>query len=112
MSWDVGYDDRWQRWVGYGVPAWCDHPGCYEKIHRGLAYICGGDIYGGDEGCGLFFCYKHLFFSDRSRHQLCERCCVGEKPFNPSLDTDEWVEHQMTDPSWAEWRAEQLDKHP
>jgi len=28
MSWSLGYDERWQRDVGYGVPAFCDAPGC------------------------------------------------------------------------------------
>jgi hypothetical protein len=106
MGWSVGYDDRWKRWIGYGVPAWCDHPGCYEEINRGLAYVCGGEPYGGDDGCGLYFCDKHLFFSNHSEHQLCGRCEARKKPFIPSKDADEWTEHQMTDESWADWRKE------
>lgn len=62
MGYEIGYDDNWQRDIGYGVPAECDHPGCHAKIDRGLSYICGGDIGGGELGCGLFFCYDHLCF--------------------------------------------------
>lgn len=59
MSWAIGYDDHWHRDVGYGVPATCDHPGCQKLIDRGLAYVCGGQPYGGDDGCDLFFCEDH-----------------------------------------------------
>lgn len=27
MGWSIGYDDKWFRDIGYGVPAYCDHPG-------------------------------------------------------------------------------------
>jgi hypothetical protein len=46
MSWAIGYDGRWKRDIGYGVPAYCDHPGCNEEIDRGLAHVCGGEPYG------------------------------------------------------------------
>lgn len=118
MGWQVGYDDNWRRWVGYGVPAICDHPGCGADIDRGLAHVCGDDVYGGEHGCGLFFCGDHF-----SRHHglldmpanLCERCVAGHKanddhasfePFDPTPDTREWVDWMLTDESWAEWRAE------
>ena len=38
MSWAVGYDSKWQRDIGYGVPSICDHPKCNKEIHRGLSY--------------------------------------------------------------------------
>jgi len=109
MSWAVGYNNHWKRWIGYGVPSYCDHPGCYKKIDRGLSHICGG-LYYEEHGCGLVFCSDHLvevrqdgddYFS------VCERCRDGKKPYKPSPDTEEWIEHQQTDESWAEWRAEQ-----
>jgi hypothetical protein len=56
MSWAVGFDSNWKRDIGYGVPATCDRPGCGTGIDRGLAYVCGGQPYGGEEGCGLYFC--------------------------------------------------------
>jgi len=103
MSWAVGFDTHWNRWVGYGVPAWCDHPGCYEEIDRGLANVCCGEqMYGGEDGCDLYFCEKHHGWEDGK----CDRCRKDLPPFKPSLDTDEWIEHMMTDPSWAEWRAD------
>jgi hypothetical protein len=106
MSWSIGYDPNWKRDVGYGVPAICDHPHCGAEIDRGLAHVCGGDVYSGRRGCGLFFCGKHLFMSTT---QLCERC-VGKRrkrPFTPTPDTLEWLYHKMTDPSWRKWRVEQ-----
>lgn len=62
------------RWAGYGVPAYCDHPECNEKIDRGLSHICGMVNTAGEErGCHLHFCEKHLRYSPRFG-QLCERC--------------------------------------
>ena len=55
MGWSLGYDSNWNRDIGYGVPAYCDHPYCNEEIDRGLSYVCGDALYGGDRGCGLFF---------------------------------------------------------
>jgi hypothetical protein len=66
MGWEIGYDHTWDRDIGYGVPAECDHPDCKEQIDRGLAYICGGEPYGGELGCGLFFCAAHLFYAEKS----------------------------------------------
>lgn len=101
MGWQVGFDSGWDRWVGYGVPALCDHPGCNEKIDRGLSYVCGGKPYGGDRGCGLYFCDRHLSITN-----LCFQCTHDEEPFEPKPDLDEWVQWQLTDDSWAEWRKE------
>ena len=45
--------------VGYSVSALCDHEGCTNTIHRGLAYACGGD-HGEDEvSCAGYFCDDH-----------------------------------------------------
>ena len=101
MSWAVGYDSKWKRDIGYGVPAKCDHPGCDAEIDRGLGYVCGDDVYGGVDGCGLFFCGKHLF------PMLCERCMKEEEPFEPTPDVQRWIEWKATDPSWEDWRNEQ-----
>lgn len=103
MSWAIGYDGHWKRDVGYGVPAYCDHPNCGVEIDRGLAHVCGGQPYGGDHGCGLYFCEKHLH-GDR---QQCACCDHGLDPFVPTPDHPDWVKHKATDPSWAEWREEQ-----
>lgn len=100
MSWALGWDDRWGRWIGYGVPAHCDHPQCSDVIDRGLSYVCGGEPYGGEDGCGLYFCAEHRDVDDQ-----CERCEAGAKPFEPKREHPEWVRHVTTDPSWQEWRA-------
>lgn len=114
MGWAVGFDTRWNRDIGYGVPATCDFPECGADIDRGLSYVCGSDPYGGDQGCGLFFCYDHLYSSESSnefgrRVRLCVRCDQDTDPFEPTPDVQEWIHHKQTDPSWHEWRMEQKE---
>ena len=106
MGWSLGYDDRWNRDIGYGVPSYCDFPGCDERIDRGLSHVCGGEPYGGDRGCGLYFCGKHLHSSLRLP-QLCDRCRPRiRKPFIPKPDHPEWIRFKLMDKSWAQWRKE------
>ena len=106
MSWAVGYDDHWKRDIGYGVPAQCDYPGCGKRIDRGLSYVCGGEPYGGEEGCGLFFCDEHL-----SGASQCERCYENRNVcFEPTDDVEEWLRHKLTDESWKQWRDENADE--
>lgn len=101
MSWSIGYDPKWKRDIGYGVPATCDHPGCGAAIDRGLAHVCRNEEpYGGEDGCGLYFCKAHLTLSG------CARCAAMEPPFTPTPDAAEWVDHKLSDPSWAEWRRQ------
>jgi hypothetical protein len=102
MSWSIGFDTGWDRDIGYGVPAYCDHPQCWAEIDRGLAYVCGDGPYGGDNGCGLFFCDHH-----RGHGSLCSRCRNRRPPYEAKEDHPRWIRHKETDPSWAEWRAEQ-----
>lgn len=107
MGWAVGWDAHWQRDVGYGVPSICDQPGCGAQIDRGLSYVCGSDPFGGEYGCGLYFCGQHLGANfDDKRGWLCERCADDEQPFDPTPDLDEWTDWKLTDESWAQWRAE------
>ncbi|WP_420994081.1 hypothetical protein ACKI2N_001805 [Cupriavidus sp. 30B13] len=105
MSWSIGYDNNWNRDIGYSVPAVCDHPGCSAEIHRGLSYVCGGEPYGGEHGCGLYFCAAHLWITAR-RPQRCERCSKHRKPFLAKPDCQEWIEWKLTDESWQRWREE------
>lgn len=106
MGWSLGYDNNWDRDIGYGVPAFCDHPECNEKIDRGLAHVCGGEPYGGEDGCGLYFCGSHLYFAQRGP-QRCEKCVGGHQTtFLAKPDHPEWIEWKLTDESWAQWRAE------
>lgn len=109
MGWSIGFDSNWNRDIGYGVPATCDHPGCGAKIDRGLAYVCGGEPYGGEHGCGLYFCGQHLYLS-RARQQ-CARCLENEDgngpgPFDPTPDVPEWTRWKLTHESWQQWRDE------
>lgn len=113
MSWSIGFDSDWKRDIGYGVPAYCDHPGCNAEIDRGLSYVCGGEPYGQPRGCGLYFCEKHLSFhgaridGEIKTVQLCERCAPKrKKPFPAKPDHPEWIQHKLTDPSWEQWREE------
>jgi hypothetical protein len=106
MGWQVGYDSTWRRDVGYGVPATCDQPACGVAIDRGLSYVCGGEPFGGEHGCGLYFCGEHLILGRRDWHFLCERCLAGEPPFEPTPDTAEWLDWKLTDESWAQWRRQ------
>lgn len=109
MSWAVGYDTNWQRDIGYGVPAICDRPKCGGNIDRGLSYVCGGQPYGGERGCGLYFCDRHLTGTKKDgdrRVQVCGRCAKGRPPYEPAPDTAEWAEWKLTDESWAPWRLE------
>lgn len=111
MGWSLGYDGAWQRFIGYGVPAYCDHPGCEETIDRGLAYVCcEQQPYGGDEGCGLYFCAVH-----RTWNGKCARCAPLDdvetappdwEPFAPKPEHPEWLQHLLNDESWAQWRGE------
>ncbi len=109
MGWSIGYDSNWKRDIGYGVPAFCDYPGCNKEIDRGLGYVCGGEPYGGDQGCGLYFCGKHLNLSMK-HPPLCERCVENKEPFKPTKDHPDWIRHKMTDDSWKKWRDENSKK--
>lgn len=108
MSWSIGYDENWKRDIGHGVPAYCDHPECKAEIDRGLGYVCGGDLYGGEHGCGLYFCGNHLWHGTKA--VVCARCLKGKEPFTPTPDHPTWTQHKMTDPSWQKWREEERSR--
>ncbi len=116
MGWSIGHDsNHGGREIGYGVVAFCDHPGCGAEIDRGLGHVCGAEPYGGEKGCGLYFCGEHQSGGD----QLCERCAANVEwldngdytfyPFQPTFDHPRWIAHKLTDPSWAQWREDQGD---
>lgn len=110
MGWSIGFDGRWQRDIGYGVIAYCDHPGCGKEIDRGLAYVCGGqEPYGGDCGCGLYFCAEHQYyhsFRNGDKGFYCKRCCTHNPPYKPSPEHPKWIKWKLEDKSWEEWRNE------
>ena len=102
MGWSIGYDSNWHRDIGYGVPAYCNSPDCNEKIDRGLAHVCGNEPYGGENGCGLYFCSKHQY----DHLQRCSRCHNYKKPYAAKPDHPEWVKHKLMDESWEQWRKD------
>ena len=108
MGWSIGFDSNWNRDIGYGVPATCDHPKCSKRIDRGLSYVCGSEPYGGEFGCGLFFCEEHFIYrtphSSNYAVQLCPRCYRYKPAYGAKPDCKEWIDFKMTDESWAEWR--------
>ena len=112
MGWSIGYDSIWNRDIGYGVPAYCDHPDCNEEINRGLGYVCGTHPYGGEHGCGLFFCGAHMHFSEEA--QLCEKCLAlfendpnaETNTFIPKPEHPTWLAWKLSDESWEDWRKE------
>jgi len=106
VGWSLGFDGNWNRDIGYGVPATCDFPGCNEKIDRGLAYVCGSEPYGGDRGCGLYFCEKHREYHPRLKVELCPRCGKSLSPYPAKQDHPEWINFKLIDKSWKEWRKE------
>lgn len=116
MGWSYGHDSRWGkcgRDIGYSVPAYCDHPSCGAVIDRGLVHVCGGEPYGGERGCGLYFCAAHLTptLCVRGASQLCDRCYPRiRKAFAPTLDHPTWIRHKLTDPSWGVWRKSNPDE--
>jgi len=108
MGWSIGYDNNWSRDIGYGVPAFCDYPGCNKKIDRGLSYVCGGNApYGGENGCGLYFCEEHMFyhsFRNGDSGRYCKRCIRHRAPYKPKPEHPDWIKWKLTDKSWEEWR--------
>lgn len=114
MGWSIGFDTNWNRDIGYGVPAYCDAPKCMAELDRGLSYVCGEDPYGGEKGCGLFFCEKHLYYHQyRNQNKeevvfnVCKRCDTYKLPYKKlSPEHPEWIEHKLTDESWEQWRKE------
>ena len=107
MSWAVGFDSHWNRDIGYGVPAYCDHPKCNAEIDRGLSYVCCEvQPYGGENGCGLFFCSDHKQSYTEKHGPMCKRCASSKPPYRRiKPDHPDWIEFKRTDPSWASWRS-------
>jgi hypothetical protein len=81
------------RECGYSVEATCDFPGCTEAIDRGLAFVCGGMHDGGENGCGGYFCDKHLTSGWRGENEeeysgpVCHKCCEAFEKATPAEAT-------------------------
>ena len=90
MGWGSGTTPS-GRLVGYAIEGVCDEPGCDTKIDHGLGYLC-GMMHGQDdeEGCGNYFCSKHLFYGGpNSMCELCLDAWVLEHPEDAEEDEDE-----------------------
>lgn len=89
MGWGNCGTDSNGRPIGYNFEATCDHPGCQEKIDRGLSYVC-GNMHGHDEvGCEEYFCSKHkrtFIDYDDDLTVICDSCAKLH------LDSGDWVE--------------------
>jgi hypothetical protein len=110
MGWEIGYDKNWDRFIGYGVTAFCDFPGCNKKINRGLGYVCGAEQpYGGENSCGLYFCSEHLIyhnFRNGCSGLFCPRCANYKMPYKLKPEHPEWINWVLKDKSWKKWREE------
>jgi len=113
MYWAIGYDEHWNRDIGYDVPGICDHPNCTKTINRGVDHVCGGEPYGGESYCGLYFCAEHLEINPDAEEQpvpMCAQCASGNEPFEPTPDTSEWITYKETSIYWAGWRTYHQNK--
>lgn len=127
MGYSVYFSAKNNRWQGYGVPAYCDHPNCQNVIDRGVGYIC-CDNPNHTASCGGFFCELHryqLVYEDQL-HEMSEEeinrlgidsreeqategdgiICCTHAPIE-TKEHHEWLNHVLTDESWAEWRKEE-----
>lgn len=122
------YENR-GRWAGYGVPAYCDYPGCKEEIDRGMSYACGGEPFS-EIGCDRYFCSKHTrsgaWNEDEEEwckheddceceyHDYCFSCLGLDKEYPlgypPAVEHPEWVFHLLNHHSWEEWRNNNPDE--
>lgn len=124
-----------ERDAGYGVIAYCDAKGCFNKIDRGMSYACCGAIHH-DNSCGGFFCADHELvpihesdFEDLEEDELEEDLASYGLDELPIFDEDgyawihakgehelelkthkEWADWVSTDESWAEWREKYPEK--
>ena len=87
----MGYQVYWSngRWQGYGVPAYCDYPGCKEEIDRGMGYSHTQDK---EEPASVFCCDNHT-------HENINSFEVERK------EHPDWLNHILTDDSWELWRS-------
>ncbi len=95
MGWRNCGKDSKGRNIGYAFPAKCDHKGCKEKIHRGLAYACGGMHGEEDFSCEKYFCGKHRnnhIKDDDGWLQVCEDCYKFAVENGWDEEKEEWRE--------------------
>lgn len=112
MGWNYAIDDsraEGDQEIGYSVSAKCDLADCEVDIDRGLAYVCGGDAYGGEYGCGKFFCLPHLgwysywtvYGEEHYSPQMCPAC--GAEWEKQGLTEDEYYD-KLEDALYSQYR--------
>ena len=138
MGYSCYYSVKNDRHQGYGVSAYCDHPGCYAQIDRGMGHAC-CDEPDSEVGCGGMYCSDHKHMSmmvgdlgDLSEKELRELGLDGPeypvvidsdgeiensheyvKCFHEPIESKEhpdWAKHVATDESWENWRTENSEK--
>lgn len=123
MGWSIGYSKKHNRFIGYGVPAPCDHPGCATLIDRGLGYVC-CDMPDHEKSCQAYFCEEHREnyvypdeIEDMNQDELsqlgldadedysdCDGPICCRHTFEPHKESIQMVEFILTDESWQKWR--------
>jgi hypothetical protein len=105
-----------KRFGGYGVPAYCEHPGCNKEIDRGMSYACGGEPFS-DLGCDRYFCEDHKHYHEfntgngyREGAEVCEQCAKRKEPFPYKPEYPTWIKHLLTDKSWKQWRQKNKEE--
>lgn len=106
------------------MTATCEHPGCNEKIDRGMSFACGGEPFS-EYGCDRYFCPAHLFYTQFNKEgevcsreddcqcvtvAVCKKCHEGKGDlFDYKPEHPEWVYHLLNHHSWERWRKENPD---
>lgn len=91
----MGYQVYWHngRWQGYGVPAYCDFPGCKIEIDRGMGFQHPDDAEHGSGVPEIFCCGEHMNTEiDLSTFEI-------ERKEHP-----DWLRHVLSHDSWDKWR--------
>lgn len=89
----MGYSVYWHngRWQGYGVPAYCDYPGCNKEIDRGMGYSHKKGMNPDDP----FLCSTHKY-----------KDLPDDFEIDYNKEHPEWINHLLKDDSWNLWRIE------
>lgn len=139
MGYSLYFSDKNNRFQGYNMHAYCDHPGCKNEIDRGMGYVCCGNQ-DHENSCGGFYCSEHselctLITEDEfegleddevqeqlEHYGLTEMPVFDEdgyfyhcqhQPIEKDKEHPDWLQHVLTDETWQEWREKEpeMAKH-
>lgn len=131
MGYGLYFSDKNNRFQGYNMHAYCDHPGCKNEIDRGMGYAC-CDNPEHTASCGGFYCEEHkhqLVYQDEledmsdedlkrlgidSREEQAHDeddgiICCTHKPIEKDKEHPTWLKHVLTDETWQEWREKESE---